>query len=83
MYYIVDTYNPYERNNDVVHKFEFNGRLWCIREVDRFEWGVPQFAELPIDREFISYHVYENYDDALRFSRELKGVYNEKGSSDC
>ena len=58
IYYIVDTYNKYERNDDVVYRFEYNKREWCIRKVDSFEWGKPQFDELPLDSEFIEYKIY-------------------------
>lgn len=74
MYYILDTYSPYEKNNDVRYKFEFNNRLWCIREVSRFEWGKPQFDELPLDDTFIEYKIYDNLDEAIKYCREIKGV---------
>lgn len=75
MYYIVDTYSPYERNKDVKYTFEYNGALWCIREISEFEWGKPQFAERPLDDEYIEYHIYDSYAAALAFCHELKGVY--------
>lgn len=74
IYYIVDTYNKYERNDDVVYRFEYNKREWCIRKVDSFEWGKPQFDELPLDSEFIEYKIYDNLDDAIKYCRSLKGV---------
>lgn len=74
MYYIVDTYNPYEKNKDVKYRFEYNGTLWCIREVSEFEWGKPQFEELPLDSEFIEYKIYNNLDEAIKYCREIKGV---------
>jgi hypothetical protein len=74
MYYIVDTYNPYERNKDVVYRFEFNGIEWCIRQVDKFKWGKPQFDELPLDDTFIDYKIYDSLDEAIQFCKVLKGV---------
>jgi hypothetical protein len=74
MYYIVDTYNPYERNKDVVYHFEYNGIEWCIRQVDKFEWGKPQFDELPLDDTFIDYKIYDSLDEAIQFCKVLKGV---------
>ena len=75
MWYIIDVYSPYDKNKDVKYVFEYNGNLWCVREVDKFEWGRPQFDELPMDDEFINYHIYDNLDDAIKYCRELKGVY--------
>lgn len=75
MWYIIDVYSPYDKNEDVKYVFEYNGNLWCVREVNQFEWGRPQFDELPIDDEFINYHIYDNLDDAIRYCRELKGIY--------
>ena len=72
MYYIIDVYSPYDKNKDVKHIFEYNDRLWCVREINQFEWGQPQFAELPIDDEFICYHIYDSLEDALQYCHELK-----------
>ena len=72
MYYIVDIYSPYDKNNDVKYVFEYNNILWCIREISKFEWGQPQFDELPLDDTFVRYHIYDSYDEALRFCHNLK-----------
>lgn len=74
MYYIVDTYSPYERNKDVKYIFEYNSALWCVREVVKFEWGQPQFDELPLDSEFVEYKIYDNLNDAIKYCKGLKGV---------
>lgn len=74
-YFIIDTYSPYEKNDDVRYIFEYNDRQWCIREVTKFEWGQPQYDERPLEDEFLSFQLYYTFEDALRFARELKGVY--------
>ena len=75
MYYIIDTYNSYEKNNDVKYRFEYNNNLYCVREVSEFEWGQPQFEELPLDSTYVSYTIYNSLEDALKYVHELKGVY--------
>lgn len=74
MYYIIDTYTPYAKNSNVKYVFEYNNLMWCIREVDKFEWGKPQFDEQPLENDFIDFHIYNTFEEALRFCRELKGV---------
>ena len=74
MYYIVDVYSPYDKNDDVKYVFEYNKRLWCVREIDKFEWGQPQYDELPLDNTHIQFHIYSNLEDAIKFCRELKGI---------
>ena len=72
-YYIIDTYSPYDRNDDVKYVFEQNDRLWCVRAITEFEWGQPQFDELPFDDQYIQFNVYHNLADAIAYARTLKG----------
>jgi len=72
-YYIIDTYSPYDRNDDVKYVFENNDKLWCVRAITEFEWGKPQFDELPFDDKYIQFNVYTNLADAIAFARILKG----------
>ena len=73
-YYIIDTYSPYDRNDDVEYTFELNDRLWCVRAITEFEWGKPQFDELPFDDAFIQFHIYDNLADAIAYAHFLKGM---------
>lgn len=75
MWYIIDVYSPYDKNKDVKYIFEYNERLWCVREVHKFEWGRPRFDEEPLDDEFVKYHLYDNLEEAIQFCKVLKGVY--------
>lgn len=74
MWYVIDTYSPYEKNDDVVYKFEWRDDLWCVRAIERFEWGQPQFVERPLDDEYVEYKIYDNLEDAIQYCRSLKGV---------
>lgn len=73
-YYIIDTYSPYDKNDDVKYTFELNDRIYCVRKITEFEWGKPQFDELPLDDEFVYYQIYDNLADAIAFARTLKGM---------
>lgn len=74
MWYIIDVYSPYDKNEDVKYIFEYNNKLWCVREVHKFEWGRPQFDEESLDDDFLSFYIYDNLDDAITYCRSLKGI---------
>ena len=69
MIYILDTYNKYARNEDVVHTFFICDTEYCIRKVP-LEWGEPSFPEK--DGGYGEYAIYETYEDALRFVNEIR-----------
>jgi len=69
MIYIIDTYNKYARNNDVVHTFFIYDTEYCIRKVP-LEWGEPNFPEKGGGEG--EYAIYENYEDALKFVSEIR-----------
>lgn len=69
--YIIDTYNKYDRNINVVHTFFIDGRPYCIREVT-LEWGEPQFQENNAGPgEFCLYNTLE---DALQYVEKIRAI---------
>lgn len=70
--FIIDNYSPYNNNKNVVKTFHLYGQPYCIRQIEQFEWGQPQFPEKDIDDEFLYYHVYTTLDEALEYIHEQK-----------
>ena len=70
--FIVDVYNPFAKNSNVIASFKINGHDFCIRKIDEFEWGQPIFPERPINDNFIHYFVYDTEEEARTFIRQLK-----------
>ena len=72
--FIIDLYSPYQKNQNVAEVFKIHGIPYCIREIEKFEWGQPQFPEKNIEDEFNYYHVYATKDEALKYIHELKRI---------
>lgn len=76
--YIVDTYNPYQLNRNVVGVYTINGHKYCIRQIAvEYEWGKPvvDFPEKPWDYEdSVSFYLYDTEEEARRYIASLKGV---------
>lgn len=74
MAYIIEPYNRYDQWDKEHSKyiFEINGLEYAIKQVILF-WGRPQLPtriEENINPE--TYHLYEDYDDAMRFVRYMR-----------
>jgi len=72
--FIIDLYSPYQKNNNVIQVFKIHGISYCIREINHFEWGQPQFPEKNIDDDFNCYHVYATKEEALQYIHDLKRI---------
>lgn len=75
--YILDAYNPYDRNEDVRLVFRYHEQQWCVREVE-LEWGEPHFIEQDLDDNFSHFKIYNTFDEALKFVKELQNVERPK-----
>lgn len=69
--YIIDLYNKFARNENVVSIFKIHGQEYCIRAITEFEWGKPVFDK-SIDDDFDSYCVYDTIEEAKGYIRYLK-----------
>lgn len=74
--YIIDMYNKYGHNKDVVQTIRINGLDICIRKITEFEWGQPVFPDKNIEDEFTTYHIYEKVEDARKYIRSLRYYAN-------
>lgn len=71
--FIVDTYNKYGVNKDVVYTFNLNGKNYCIRAIKKYNWGQPIFDDKPMDDEFIEYYIYDSLSAAKRYVNYIQG----------
>lgn len=69
--YIIDLYNKFARNDDVIFTFFLHGQQYCIREITKFNWGQPVFDK-SIEDEFDNYWIYNTIEDAHDYIRYLK-----------
>lgn len=69
--YIIDLYNQFARNENVVSTFKIHGQNYCIREITQFEWGHPVF-DRNIDDDFDNYCVYNTIEEAQGYIKYLK-----------
>lgn len=70
--YIVDLYNKYHSNKNVVYVSRVNDLELCIRKLDdEYEWGEPivDFPEKNSDDKFC---VYDTLNEAKDYIRKLK-----------
>lgn len=79
--YIVDTYNRFHNNENVVETFtlQIGDHLekWCIRKVPiaGYEWGEPQLGSWPeqdFETNYSIQQLYDSIEDAREFVRDLK-----------
>ena len=71
--YIIDLYNKFAKNLDVVAVFNLHGQSYCIREVTHFDWGKPVFNQ-SLEDDFDHYRVYASIDEAQKYIRQLKKI---------
>jgi hypothetical protein len=78
--YIIDEYNPYQKNENVVRQFSLriSGRLqpFCIRKIkiQEWDWGSPvlSWEEQDWDRNYREQTYYDTEEEALEFIRFQK-----------
>ena len=78
--YIIDEYNKYQKNDNVVATFKLfmGGRYepWCIRKVPvSYFWGEPQINAWPqqdFDKDYSGQYAYNTEKEARDFIRLLK-----------
>ena len=75
--YIIDLYNRFAKNENVVSTFKFHGQDYCIREISQFEWGKPIF-DRAIDYSFNDFCVYDTIEEAQGYIRDLKQIDGSK-----
>ena len=63
--YIIDVYNEYVKNDDVMYIFTLNDHYYCIRRVF-LNWGKPILNYI-LDDDYIQFHYYETYEEAYAF----------------
>ena len=70
--FIIDNYNKFHKNDNVVKVFHLYGKSYCIRRVENFNWGQPDFPEKDIEDEYLVYHVYNTLEEAEKYVSELR-----------
>ena len=81
--YIIDNYNKYARNKDVVRIFRHHGMDLCIRKITNFKWGQPVFQDRPIDDEYTIYYVYNTLEEAENYIAYLKSMEMQYEFNEC
>lgn len=72
--YIIKPYNKYllpQRQQRIVYKFNLYDNAYCISQVS-LEWGHPIVARLIQEQDDFGYHLYDTYEDALKYVQQLK-----------
>ena len=78
--YIIDEYNKYQKNDNVVSTFNLliggHYEPWCIRKVPvSYFWGEPQIKAWPqqdFDKDYSGQYAYSTEKEARDFIRLLK-----------
>ena len=75
--YIIDVYNKYQSNSNVIDDFTIHDTPYCIRRipVKEYDWGVPLLAEWEEQDWEIDYsfqHPYDTLEEAREFVRIMK-----------
>ena len=76
--YIIDTYNKYQDNADVIANFKLRDQPYCVRRIElNYNWGtpLPDWAEKEWRRDYQEQHYYETAEEALEYVRTLKKLY--------
>lgn len=72
--YIIKPYNKYllpQRGETIVYKFELYNTQYCISEVE-LQWGKPIVARLLQQEDDFGYYLYDTYQQALSYIKQLK-----------
>lgn len=78
--YIVDEYNKFQPNNNVIRIFKlFLGgkyEYWCIRKIPiTYNWGIPQlndWVEQDFDKDYSYQYAYSTEKEAMDYVKTLK-----------
>lgn len=70
--YVVDSYSPYSKNDDVCFIFHFNDYQWCIRRVQVID-NLP-VLDLSIDdtTDLSCFHIHKSFREAFDYAMRLK-----------
>ena len=78
--YVIDEYNKFQKNDNVVHTFHLymgsRYEPWCIRKVPVvYDWGLPQLTpweQQDMEKDYSHQYAYSSMEEALGFVRDLK-----------
>ena len=79
--FIVDKYNKYQRNANVIRTFNLfiggNAVPYCIRKIPiEYDWGIPSLTyweEQDFEEDYSYQHFYATEEEAYRYVLQLKG----------
>lgn len=72
--YIVDVYNPFLHNSNVLKKFYYQDKPWAIRYTT-LNWGIPKDeTSIEMGDEYSTFHYYDTYEDAEKYVKMLKKI---------
>ena len=72
--YIIDLYSSFDKNENVISTFKIYGVTYCVREVNKFEWGQPVFPEKRIENDYDWYYVYDSLEKAQEYVKYLRRI---------
>ena len=75
--YLVDIYNKFQRNKNVISIFLVGERKFCVREiVPKYNWGVPEvlFPERNYEDNYTDYRLYEDKKEAEAYLKQIGGA---------
>lgn len=76
--FIIDNFSPFQKNKNVVYTFRLYGRPYCIRSINEFEWGQPDFPEKDIEDNYTTYLIYNTYEEARNYVDNMKKLEGSK-----
>mgnify|MGYP006934494533 CR=1 FL=1 len=75
--FLIDTYNKFQPNKNVVSIFLVGERKFCVREIaPKYDWGVQEifFPERDYEDNYTDYHLYEKEDEAEAYLKQIGGA---------
>ena len=75
--YIIDSYSAFDNNENVCMTFLLYNNWYCIREINKLEWGEPIFKEKRMD-DTSYYYIYSSLEEAKEFIHKLKQLEGKK-----
>lgn len=76
MAFIIGSYNRWDKwdREHAVYKFKLHDWWYAIKEID-LQWGLPELPMRVDDDDMPeSYYIYEKYEDALEYVKQLKEI---------
>lgn len=71
-FYIIDTYSTYHQNNDVCIIFSLYNKWYCVRKINKLEWGQPVFDEKDLEDDYSNFYLYNSLEEAKQYIHVLK-----------